>query len=386
LFIFLQYHSIMGVAASATLEQLDPLLQTGDVSGGLDFLAERFRSENEWPLVFEARLMKKRLELGLPLVLTQDASEFPPATRASYEEAMVAAAREVGHGFLSMGNIGRAWPYFRAIGELAPMVEAVESVESGEQVETAIAIAFQEGVHPSKGLGLILHEHGMCRALTAFGMQQVQKDRDKCIALLVRALHAEILLRMGSEIAARDGAPTTATSLIAMMADRDDLFGPYDYYVDTSHLLSLLPYSLEVSDKEILGLFHELCEYGQRLAPCFQPKGDPPFENPGRDYGQYVLAMLGDDVDSRIAHFRKIAEDSVGDTNPAQFLVNLLVRLERYSEALDVSLKFLGEERQLSCPTAIQLCRMASDFDRLKQLARERNDLLSYVAAFEGRR
>ena len=376
-----------------TLSRLDEILRGGTVSSGLDFLIERFREEKEWPLVFESRLMKKRLELKLPLILTQDASEFSPEIRAAYEQAMVEAAREVGHGFLELGNIPRAWPYFRAIGEFGPVIEAIDHVGvgegAGEDIETVIAIAFQEGVNPSKGIELILKEHGMCRALTAFGMQQVQKDREKCIALLARELHAEVLLRMGNEIEAREGTRPAAKNLIGMMEGRPELFGEYDYYVDTSHLLSLLPYSQEVEDKETLKLFHELCEYGKRLSPCFQPKGQAPFENAGRDYGEFVLAMLGEDVEARVAHFRKIAEEAKPEmvgTAPAQFLVNLLVRLGRYGEALGVSMQYLRDERELTCPTTVQLCRMAGDYAQLKDLARERNDLLSYVAAFEGGR
>jgi hypothetical protein len=370
-----------------TLAQLETVLNSGDPAAGLDFLVDRFRQEREWPLVFEARLMKKRLEMGLPMIQTQDSSEFPSELRADYEKAMVEAAREVGNGFLDMGNIPRAWPYFRAIGEPAPVVEAMERAKPPEdQVDALIAIAFQEGLAPAKGLQILLEAHGMCRALTTFGMYSVQKDREKCIALLTRELHAEIVQRMGNEIEAREGARPATGNLIEMMEGRPELFGEYDYYVDTSHLMTLLPYSLEVEGNETLELLHQLCEYGKHLAPCFQSKGQAPFEHPAADYGEYVLAMLGNDVGARIQHFRQIMDaadkDMVG-TAPAQFLVNLLVRLQRFGEALEVALEHLKDERDLTCPSPIQLCRLAGDYGRLKELAKERNDLLSYVAAFE---
>jgi hypothetical protein len=370
-----------------TLAQLETVLNSGDPAAGLDFLVDRFRQEREWPLVFEARLMKKRLEMGLPMIQTQDSSEFPSELRADYEKAMVEAAREVGNGFLDMGNIPRAWPYFRAIGEPAPVVEAMERAKPPEdQVDALIAIAFQEGLAPAKGLQILLEAHGMCRALTTFGMYSVQKDREKCIALLTRELHAEIVQRMGNEIEAREGARPATSNLIEMMEGRPELFGEYDYYVDTSHLMTLLPYSLEVEGNETLELLHQLCEYGKHLAPCFQSKGQAPFEHPAADYGEYVLAMLGSDIDARIQHFRQIMDaadkDMVG-TAPAQFLVNFLVRLQRFGEALEVALEHLKDERDLTCPSPIQLCRLAGDYGRLKELAKERNDLLSYVAAFE---
>jgi hypothetical protein len=370
-----------------TLAQLEAVLGAGDAGAGLAFLIERFREEQEWPLVFEARLMKKRLEMGLSMIQTRDSVESPAELRGEYEQAMVEAAREVGHGFLGMGSIPRAWPYFRAIGETGPVIEAMNRLKPAEdEVDAVIAIAFQEGVAPAKGLEILLENHGMCRALTTFGMYAVQKERAECIGLLARSLHAEVVARMGSAIETSEGARPATKNLIEMMDGRPDLFGEYDSYVDTSHLITLLPYALEVTDPETLALFHELCEYGKRLAPAFQAKGQAPFENPAVDYGEFVLAMLGSDVDARVAHFRKIAETSdpeMAGTAPAQFLVNFLVKLGRFREALDVALEYSLYERELQCPSPIQLCRLAGDYQKLKELALAKNDLLSYVAAFE---
>ena len=60
----------------------------------------------------------------------------------------------------------------------------------------------------------------------------------------------------------------------------------------------------------------------------------------------------------------------------------MLARLKRYSEAADVYSQYLGEAdpSQLSCPSAVQLCQLAGDFEKLKQLAIERKDLLSFAA------
>jgi len=60
----------------------------------------------------------------------------------------------------------------------------------------------------------------------------------------------------------------------------------------------------------------------------------------------------------------------------------LLVRLERYGEAIEVSLEHLRdlEPSQLVCPSVYQLCQEAGDYQRLMQLAREKGDLLSFAA------
>jgi hypothetical protein len=67
----------------------------------------------------------------------------------------------------------------------------------------------------------------------------------------------------------------------------------------------------------------------------------------------------------------------------AQTLVRLLARLARYEEALEVALAHFPHARSadLACPTATELCHLARRFDRLKELARERQDWLSYAAA-----
>jgi hypothetical protein len=117
----------------------------------------------------------------------------------------------------------------------------------------------------------------------------------------------------------------------------------------------------------------------------FQERSDPPFENFYIDHGIYLRALRGDDVDGAVAHFRaKVEGYDMTETGsgPAQMLVGLLARLERYSEAIDISLRYLSEVNpsDLSCPTALQLCFLAGDFGRLRTLSRERGDLLNYTA------
>lgn len=367
-------------------EEIDRSLRLGNRGAALDFLIEHFRAEKDVRGFFDAKLMKKRLELGLPLIQTEPSSAYPEDKRVQYDQAMIAAARETGMLALQQNDIARAWPYFRAIGEPAPIVEAIEQAEPDESAEHIINIAFREGVHPVKGLKLILEHNGMCQAITAFGMYAVDKGRAECISLLVRSLHAELMERMVRTIESQEGKRPEGERIADLIAERDWLFGEYDYYVDTSHLLSLLPYSLEVKDPATLELLHDLCIYGKRLSPMFQSKGNPPFEQPFVDYDEYILALMGNDPDSRLAHFKKKVLESdpeeVG-TAPAQIFVNLAVQLDRLDDALQVSMEYLANEdsADLACPSTLHLCNLAGQLDRLKEIARDRGDVLSYVAA-----
>lgn len=371
---------MMGPMPEDTFQALDRYLESGDRAGGIRYLIDHFRDIKNLHLFFEAKLMKARLDLGLPLIQTEASSAFPDGLRADYDKAMIEAARETGTLALDAGDIARAWPYFRAIGEPAPVAEAIGRAEPGDEAGPLIDIAFREGVHPAKGLELILKTHGMCQAITAFGMYAVEKNRSECIALLVRNLHAEVHERMSRAIESAEGDRPQAETISQLFADRDWLFGEYDTYVDTSHLMSVLQYAPEVTDVPTLKLLADLCEYGKKLSPMFQSKGQPPFEDTYVDYGEYIAAMRGDGVESRIAYFRDKAGAGIAE---AQLFVNLAVKLGRFDEAIAVSMEYLADEdaSELACPSLLQLCSMAKDHARLKELARRRGDLLSYIAA-----
>jgi hypothetical protein len=356
-------------------------------AAALDQLIGDFRRGKNYPALFEARLMKARFELGLPVIQTEDWSRFPEEPRRRYEEAFLDTAREVGQAFLDDGEVERAWPYFRAVGQQQPIIDAIDKLEPTEEAESVIGIAFQEGLHPRKGLELILARHGMCRAITAMGMYAVEKDREACITLLVRAIHDEVVQRLRRAIESQEGtAPPETAGIIDLISTRDWLFGEYDTYVDTSHVMSVLQYAPELTDQTTLHLVYELCAYGRRLSPTMQLRGTPPFDQPFVDYGHYVSALLGIDTEDALAALHRKVEETDPDemgTGAAQMLVRLLVRLKRYSEALDVSLRHLGDHRasEMMCPSALEICRLAGDYARLIELAKDRGDILSYVAA-----
>ena len=366
---------------------LEQLLESENPSASFDLLIGQFRAAKDYRSLFEARLMRKRRELGLPLFLADDLSALAPETREVYGQAVTEAARDVGELFLSDGEIAQAWPYLRATGDSARVADAIEKVEAGgEGINRIIEIALQEEVHPAKGLELIVAKYGICQALSAFEVSAVKKDREKCIAVLARTLHTEAVERLGSAIEQKEGSRPVSTNIAELIGGRDWLFGEYSAYVDTSHLVSLLQYCPDVTDAGVLRIFHELCEYGKRLSPQLRVHGQPPFEDVYIDFDHYALASLGIDVESHLEYFRgKVAQADPQQTGslPAQALVRLLARLTRYEEALEVALAHFPHARSadLACPAATELCQLARRFDRLKELARERGDRLSYAAA-----
>src|SRR5882724_10406944 len=302
---------------------IEQSIRDGGPEAGLSLLVQKLEEEKKYPLLFEARMMQKRHALGLPLVQIGTIDDVPEDKRAAYEKAFAESAREIGSLFLADGEIPRAWPYFRAIGDNAPVAAAIEKLdEARDELDRIIEIALEECVNPRKGFELMLAHYGICRAITYFEQYPDPKTREECIALLVRTLHHELVENLQRALTQREGSAPDTQNIPALLAGRDWLFGDMDYYADTSHVIAVIRFALDLHDPEALRLALEICHYGEHLSPQFKYRVDPPFEDVYRDHALYVEALLGENEEAAIDHFR---------TAP-QVLVALLVRLKRYRE------------------------------------------------------
>ena len=368
-----------------SFELLERTYRSEGADAAFDLLVRRAGEEKDGRLLFGTRIMQARHRLGLPLIETEPALNLAGEQRAAYETAFREAARETGELLLAGGDIAGAWPYFKALGEHAPVAAAIENVNGGENLDRVIEIAFQEGVNPRKGFELILEHHGICRAISWFEANRDFDSRQKSLRLLVRTLHSQIASAMKETIASAEGAAPETHSLAEMMAGRPWLFEGNSSYTDSTHLTSVLRFTPELEDRETLRMALEMAEYGQRLAPMFHFRGDPPFEDPYADHAVYLRALLGEDVDAAIAHFRQKAIPSPefpAYTAPAEVLIELLLRLDRFADAIQASVDCIPDATgaPLSCPSVLQLCQMAGDFTSLRSLARQREDLLGFAA------
>ena len=369
----------------ADFEQIEQAVHERGPEAGLDFLAEKFLAGKQYPQLFEARLMKKRLELGLPLIQLGSLDSVPEGARTDYEKAMVAVAREVGALYLAEGDIPRAWSYLRAVGDASPIAAALEQVQPADATEDIIGIAYQERVNPRRGFELVLEKYGICRAITAYESYPIPQGREASLERLVRTLHQEIVASVRWAIEQREGTAPESGGLLELIAGRDWLFGQYDYYADPSHVASVLRFCLDCEDPAVLRRAVEMAEYSQHLNEQFQYKGEPPFENPCVDYGIFLRALLGEVEDEAVAHFRQkmeAADPERTGTRPAEVLVELLARLGRFPEAIRISEERLAEvsTAYLTCPNTRELCQMAGDFAQLMETSRRQGDLLSFAA------
>ncbi len=366
--------------------RLDNSFETGGAELAFETLMARLKAEKQHGHMFEAQLMRKRHALGLPLT-GEPAPAIPPDQRADWDAHVAASARQAGEAFLAEGEIARAWPYFRALGDPAPVKQAIENLAPQDAKDDVIEVALYERVHPVRGYQMVLSTHGSCRAITCLDQYPDPDTRDAALELLTRSLHAELTENLARVIEKQEGAPPADRSMTALLAGRDWLFGEYDYYLDTSHVLSALRFAVESENPEVWRCALDLAEYGQHLGAMYHYAGEPPFEKPYSDHAMFLRGLLGIEVDVSVAHFRHIAEtadpEKIG-TYPAQVLVRYLLRLKRPQEAIEVFEKFLIESdpQYLTCPNLTQLCQIAGDHERLRRVARGRNDVLSYLASY----
>ncbi len=367
-------------------DRIDNSFETGGIALAFDTLMARLKAEKRHAHLFEAQLMRKRHELGLPLT-GDSAPAIPPEHRAAWDTHVAAAARQAGDAYLAEGDIARAWPYFRALGDAAPVRQAIEGIEPAGAKDDVIDVALYQGVHPLRGYQMVLATHGSCRAITCLDQYPDPDSRDAALDLLTRSLHAELTENLARVIKKQEGAPPADRTMTALLTGRDWLFGEFDYYIDTSHVLSALRFAVESENADVWRRALDFAEYGRHLGTMYHYAGEPPFEKPYSDHAMFFRGLLGIETDASIAHFRHIVEtadpERIG-SYPAQVLVRYLLHLKRPQEAIEVFEKHLAESdpQYLTCPNLTQLCQIAGDHKRLRRVARGRNDVLSYVASY----
>src|SRR5690606_12078434 len=112
---------------------LDEALARGGVEATFETLAQILRERKLYRQLFEALLMRKRRELGLPLEGGEAIRDLPEELQETVERAYVEICREVGRLFLAEGDIRSAWPYFQAIDEVAEIREAIDAWEPSKE-------------------------------------------------------------------------------------------------------------------------------------------------------------------------------------------------------------------------------------------------------------
>jgi len=380
---------------ASVYDDLQQALAADGPVAAIDRLIKRLRETQEFGPLFYALLLKKRHEMGVTPIPTRPAQELPEAVHAEYEEAIRQAGRTVGNLYIDAGDIPAAWHYFRLIGDAQPVKDALERYVPAdtEDIYPLVEIAFHHRVHPARGFDLVLNRQGICSAITMLGSFDTGLEPDVrayCVRRLVVALHEQLVERLRIEVERHDHKTPEATTISDLIVGRRWLFGDDSYLIDLSHLGSVVQMSLHLPPGDPgIPQARELCAYGAKLSKKMQSPGEPPFEELYRDAGIYLKVLSGSDVDTGLGHFRAKVKSMDLDrgTLPAEVYVNLLLHAGRTAEAIKVARTYLtdADERQLSCPGPLELCRRTGDFAAFADVARVRGDAVHYLAGLLAR-
>ena len=381
-------------------EELDQAATDEGPEALLDRLADVLLREKKFAELYDALLMKRRFQLGLPLEGNESLRDLPEDLQEKIEKHYVEICREVGGLFLSEGDIIAAWPYFRAIDEPARVAEALESWQPDEQgdaydeakanrTEAVIDIALSQGANPRRGFELVLAEYGVCRAITMFEHQFPfsSEVREACAGILVKRLYSDLKDSIRHDIESHGGELPEGADVRGLLAANPDLFKQHGYHIDISHLQSVIRATLTLRDPEVLDLGLQLAEYGRRLPRDFVHPDRPPFEDFYNDYRIVLQALLGRGVDGAVRYFTQKAEERRSDPENAQFagevLVYLLYRVGRHGDAIEAHHEYISAsfQRHTAAPSLMELGDRANDYSRVLEIAREKGDLLHYAAA-----
>jgi hypothetical protein len=375
---------------AAVLERLKSTIEKNGPDAGIDALCAELKNEKDYQGLFYALLMKKRLEIGVCPIATGSNADVPADKQQAFEDGIRQACRTVGKLYLDEGQFPQAFGYYRMIGEVDPLADALEKVELTDDVDCQplIDIAFHQGVLPKRGFEWLLQRYGICNAITTVTAGEMPFPPDvkhHCVKLLIRTLHQELLARLVEEVKQKQGFEPTAKTIKDLVEGRDWLFADEYYHVDLSHLNAVVQMAGQLSACDEVRQARDLCAYGKKLSPRFQYPSDPPFDNLYADYEVYLSILLHENVDENLKHFYRKAADAdletIG-TYPAEVLVNLLLRIGRPQEALAVAKKYLTKEGETrhSCPSFVELCQQTKSYADLAEVAKAQGNAVNYVA------
>src|SRR5262249_22526289 len=166
---------------------------------------------------------------------------------------------------------------------------------------------------------------------------------------------------------------------------REWLFAENNYHIDVSHLHSTVRFARALPpESPDLALARDLAEYGSHLSPQFQYAGGPPFEDYYAAHREFFRFLQNDGREEALAYFQRKLEqepDEVDKPMLAYVIVDLLIRVKRYDEAIPLAEKYLVTADEGFAENFSEMCREAGRYDALLRAAENRNDFVGYASA-----
>ena len=374
--------------ADSLFEQLEQQSTSGGVDAVLDHLISSLQQDKKHHELFEALKMQVRHRAGLPLLYGESGDDLDPKQRTLLEDGLLGACRQVGTGLLEDGRVSEGWMYMRPVGDVAAARELIDKIEvQDDNIDEMVEVLLQEGVDPARGFSVVLQNYGTCNAITTFESVMPQKgkaDQRAVAQLLLRHVHQELFTNVKADVAGRQDSEPTATTLAELIADQEGMFGEHSYHIDTTHLASTTRFSRILENEECLRLALDLTQYGKELHEQFQYEGDEPFTDIYRHHAFYFQALLGENLDEALDHFKE-RSDNV-DTNQwgtvgIETYIDLLARVGKIEEAIAVTIeKIQPDQRTMGlAPSLLELCERSGNYSPLMDACRGSDDVLGFA-------
>ena len=356
----------------------------------LDTLEQALLDQQDFHRWFDARMIRARRQLGLPLTQPTSLRDIPEAQEAEWRKAYTDAARDAGYHFLRNNLLADAWAYFRTIREPQPVRDAIEQlVQSsdgtpGADTDEVLNVALYEAAHPVAGITLLLRTHGTCNTVTALSQmigQMTPAERRQAAAVMVRHLYADLLANVRRDVERRQPALKPDLTLRELIAGREFLFADGNYHIDVSHLHSIVGFArhLHREDPE-LRLAIDMSLYGQQLSEHLRYPADVPFDDYYSASEQFLQAVAGIDVAAGLNWFtqRLQQEPDAPDQRLIAFvLIDLAQRCGKTAEILPIAAPHLSRMEDPNGFSFTACCVESGRLDLLETTALENNDLLA---------
>jgi len=378
----------MAVTADSLFDQLEQQSTSGGVDAVLEHLITSLQQDKKHHELFEALKMQVRHRAGLPLLYGESGDDLDSKQRTLLEDGLLGACRQVGTALLEDGRVSEGWMYMRPVGDMAAAREMINKIEvQDDNIDEMVEVLLQEGVDPARGFSVVLQNYGTCNAITTFESVMPQKgkaDQRAVAQLLLRHVHQELFANVKADVAGRQESEPTATTLAELIAGQEGMFGEHSYHIDTTHLASTTRISRILEDEESLRLALDLTQYGKELHEQFQYEGEEPFTDIYRHHAFYYQALLGENLDEALAHF-KDRSDNVDPkewgTAAIEIYIDLLARVGKIEEAIAVTIEKIkpGQRTMGLAPSLLELCERGGNYSPLMDACRGSDDVLGFA-------
>jgi hypothetical protein len=361
----------------------------------IDSMIDYLRTHRRASELFEAKKMRVRAQLGLPLIVGETEPSRPEPIEQQLEAGVIEACREAGVMLMEDGKAAQGWMYLRPTGDIETARKLLAKIEiTSDNYEEMLQVLLHEGVDIGRGFEAILKQQGTCNSITLYEQNLVHRpksERREVARRLLAHLYKELCDAVRGDIARREAPASADESLHHMIQSRPWIMSEGGYHLDTTHIAATVQIASLVDTHEELQQAWELTQYGRKLHHQFQYPGEEPFVDFYPAYATLYSTLLGNDVEAGLRYFERKARTvnpMEHGTGAIETYIDLLERTGRHREAIDAatSLAPEGVPPQRIVPLLLEIAKTAfskgdaAAFDPIAAYCQSRGDLLGYAA------